>query len=259
MNTLPHELERSIVINAPRETVFGFFTDSAQWATWWGAGSTIDPHVGGRVYIRYPGNVEVSGAVVAITAPRYLSFTYGFESGTPFGPGESQVQIRLESEGKNTRLTLSHAFPTAASRDEHVQGWRYQLALFGNVVADALHADAADTVDAWFHAWADPDAESRRATLSRIAAADIRFRDRYSLLDGMDDVLPHIAAAQKFMPGIHMERRGAVRHCQGTVLADWVAIASDGRELVRGVNVFVLGADGRIESATGLVSPPSDV
>ncbi len=107
MNTLPHELERTIVINAPRETVFGFFTDSAQWATWWGAGSTIDPHVGGRVYIRYPGNVEVSGAVVALTAPSHFTFTYGFESGTPFGPGESQVHIHLEPEGKGTRLTLS--------------------------------------------------------------------------------------------------------------------------------------------------------
>jgi hypothetical protein len=76
-----------------------------------------------------------------------------------------------------------------------------------------------------------------------------------SLLDGIDDLIPHIAAAQRFMPGVRLERRGAVRQCQGTVLADWAAVSADGRVLMNGVNVFVFGADGRIESATGLVSP----
>lgn len=42
-----------------------------------------------------------------------------------------------------------------------------------------------------------------------------------------------------------------IRHCQGTVLADWIARASDGRERGRGTNVFVFGAGGGIESVTG--------
>ncbi len=48
-----------------------------------------------------------------------------------------------------------------------------------------------------------------------------------------------------------MQRRGDVRHCQGTALVDWVAIAGEGRERGTGTNVFVFAADGRIESVTG--------
>ncbi len=255
MSTLPHHLTRTVVISAPREMVFGYFTDSARWASWWGAGSTIDPQVGGRVYIRYPGNVEVSGHVISVSAPEQIVFTYGFESGTPFGPGQSRVEIALTSTGNGTRLTLSHAFAEESARDEHVQGWRYQLAVFSNLVTDALHASAADTVDAWFDAWAEPDAEARARTLDRIAATDITFRDRYSMLDGLPDLLPHIAASQRFMPGIRLTRQGVTRHCQGTVLADWTATSSDGRTVMTGVNVFALGGDGKIQAATGFATP----
>ena len=48
-----------------------------------------------------------------------------------------------------------------------------------------------------------------------------------------------------------MERNGAVRHCQGMAIADWVANGPDGHRRAQGTNVFVLGADGRIESVTG--------
>ena len=41
-------LDRTVVIRARPETVFGFFTDSGRWAAWWGAGSTIDPQAGRR-------------------------------------------------------------------------------------------------------------------------------------------------------------------------------------------------------------------
>jgi hypothetical protein len=34
-------------------------------------------------------------------------------------------------------------------------------------------------------------------------------------------------------------------------LADWIARGADGQERARGTNVFVLDADGRVESVTG--------
>ena len=52
--TLDFTLDRTIEIRASRAMVFTFFTDPARWAAWWGPGSTIDPHVGGRVAIRPP-------------------------------------------------------------------------------------------------------------------------------------------------------------------------------------------------------------
>jgi uncharacterized protein YndB with AHSA1/START domain len=249
---LPHQLERTIVIRAPRETVFRYFTDSQRWASWWGAGSTIDARAGGAVLIRYPGGVEVAGEVLEIRTPERLVFTYGFVKGTPIPPGSSRVEIRLEPSGAATRLHLTHAFAESSVRDEHVQGWRYQLSLFANIVADEVQAGAESRVDAWFAAWGEVNEAARSVVLAGVVVPDVRFRDRYSMIDGVQELTPHISAAQRFMPGYRPERRGAVRHCQGTALADWVVISGDGKQTAAGTNVFTFDEHGRIESVVGL-------
>jgi hypothetical protein len=70
----------------------------------------------------------------------------------------------------------------------------------------------------------------------------------------VEELTAHIGAAQRFMPGVRPEKQGAIRHCQGTVLADWKAVGPDGQTKASGTNVFVLGADGRILSVTGFWS-----
>ena len=70
-----YSLNRSIFIAARPATVFQFFQDSARWASWWGAGSTIEPRKGGRVYVRYPNAVEASGEILEIVAPERIVFT----------------------------------------------------------------------------------------------------------------------------------------------------------------------------------------
>jgi uncharacterized protein YndB with AHSA1/START domain len=256
-SALPYQLDRTVTIRAPRETVFQFLTDTPRWAAWWGAGSRIDATPGGRVHIVYPGGTEVSGEVIAVDPPKQIVFSYGFVKGTPIPPGASKVTIRLETDRAGTQVHLTHEFADEAVRNEHVQGWRYQLALFGNLVADAVNAGAAEIVDAWFDAWAEPDADKRQQTLSRVAAPEVHFRDRFGCTDGIADLMPHIAAAQHFMPGLRLSRQGDVRHCQGAALVDWVARGSDGQDRGRGTNVFMLGADGRIEAVTGFWSVPS--
>lgn len=251
---LPHRLDRTVTIHATPETVFRFFTDSARWAKWWGAGSHIDARAGGDIYIKHPGGIESAGQVVSIDAPRQLVFTYGFVNGNPIPAGGSRVTITLEPERAGTRLTLVHELPDAAARDEHVQGWRFQLSLFANVVADEVTATAARYADLWFQAWAEPDAIARRRMLQEIAVPAVRMQDRYSNLEGIDDVLPHIAASQRFMPGLRMQRSGDVRQCQGMVLADWIVTALDGEQRGRGTNVFVFNPSGKIEWVTGFWS-----
>jgi len=252
MSVLPFRLDRSVFILAKPDTVFAFFQDSARWASWWGAGSTIDPRKGGKVYVRHPGNVEASGEIVDIQAPSRIVFTYGYASGKPVGPGESLVTIQLAREAAGTRLTLTHELADEAARNEHIQGWRFQLSLFGNLVANELHANAGDLADAWFSAWAEPDDAKRKAALEAIAAPDVRFGDRYSMLEGVDEVTAHAGAAQKHMPGMAMKRDGAARHCLGTALVDWSVAGPEGKTLAKGTNVFTLGADGKITAVTGL-------
>jgi uncharacterized protein YndB with AHSA1/START domain len=253
--TLSHTLDRTVVIGARPETVFRYFTDSARWAAWWGAGSTVDPRPGGRIYIRHPNAVEAAGEVVEIDPPHRIVFTFGFLSGNPIPEGGSRVTIALAEDPRGTRLALSHEFAEAGARDHHVQGWRYQLAVFANVVADRELGGAEAKVDTWFAAWSEADAGRRTSLLDQAVAPGVRFRDRFSLVEGRPDLDPHLAAVHVFMPGTRLERAGDVRHCQGTVLADWVARRGDGGELGRGTNVFQLDAEGRIADVVGIWAP----
>ena len=251
MITSTLRLDRTIIIHARPATVFEFFTNTPDWAAWWGAGSNIDARPGGRLLIRHPNGVEVTGEVIDLRAPERIVFSYGYASGGPIPPDGSQVTIRLDGHPSGTLLQLTHEFTDAEARDHHVQGWRFQLSLFANAVANKVNASAAQTVDRWFAAWSDPQATSREATLSAIGTGDIRFYDRFSCIAGDDEVKAHLAAVHKFMPGMRLERSGDIRHCQSHVLADWVARAVDGQERGRGTNLFVLDADGRIAEVTG--------
>src|SRR5215831_21104323 len=154
MEPLTHELERLVVIQAPREAVFRFFTDSARWAKWWGAGSTIEPRVGGKVYIRHPEGTETLGEILEVHPPSRIVFSYGYASGKLIPPGGSRVTISLSPCDGGTSLHLKHEFCDATARDHHVQGWRFQLSLFANAVSDEVFANASGLVDAWFEAWA---------------------------------------------------------------------------------------------------------
>lgn len=250
--SFPHALDRTVDIGAPAEVVFGYFTDSALWAAWWGAGSTIEAKPGGRMLIRHNNGVEVVGDVLEVDPPRRIVFTYGYATSAQQPKrGGSQVTIELEPQGSSTRLRLTHAFAEVAHREAFVQGWRYQLSVFATVIADRLHANAGDTADAWFAAWSDPEAATRDAAVARIVAPEIRFRDRFSLVSGLDDIRAHLAAVHRFMPGLRIAREGAARHCQGVLLADWVARSLDGAEKGRGTNVFTLAGDGRIVDVVG--------
>jgi len=251
MITSTARLDRTIVIRARPATVFEFFTSTSDWAAWWGAGSTIDARPGGQLLIRHPNGVEMIGEVIDIRAPERIVFTYGYASGTPIPAGGSQVTIRLDSHPAGTLLQLTHEFSDAEQRDHHVQGWRFQLSLFANAVANKVNAGAAETVDRWFAAWSDPQATSRAATLDAVSTTDIRLYDRFSCMSGEEDVKAHLAAVHTFMPGLRLERRGEIRHCQSHVLADWVAVGADGQDRGRGTNLFVLDADGRIAEVTG--------
>src|SRR4030095_2439090 len=149
MTTLSHRIDRSLVIQATPAVVFSFLTETPRWASWWGTGSEIDARPGGRMKICYPGGREATGDVIEVSAPHRIVFTYGYADGQMIPPGGSRVTIELEPIGSATRLRLMHDVTDERVANEHIQGWRYQLALFANVAADVAHAGSAGTVDTW--------------------------------------------------------------------------------------------------------------
>jgi uncharacterized protein YndB with AHSA1/START domain len=251
-------LDRSIVIHAEPKVVFRFFEESERWASWWGANSTIESKPRGRVLIRHAAGMDVVGEVIEVEPPERIVFSYGFLDRTAASAGDSRVTIALEPLGQSTRLRLTHEFNDAAARDEHVQGWRFQLSLFANVVANEVHAGVAQAVDGWFSAWSIADPVARRDAFARVSSSDIGLRDRFSLIDGLDDLVAHTAAYQRFFPGIRFERRGDIRHCQGVVLAEWVTQADEGAARLKGTCCFTFNTDNQIEAAINFISSPSD-
>lgn len=252
---LRQALERSVLLPVARHAVFPWLTDSRRFAAWWGAGSSIEPQPGGAVRIRYPNGIEAAGAVLEIQPPARIVFSYGYASGEPIPPGASRVTIELVEDPAGTRLSLRHEFADATVRDHHVQGWRYQLAVFANVVADEAFAGAAERIDAWCAAWGERDEAGRRAAFAALATGGVTFRDRYACVAGLDELVAHVGALQQFLPGARLERSGDVRQCQGTALADWRSCAADGAEIGRGTNVYRFAPDGRIAAVVGLWTP----
>jgi uncharacterized protein YndB with AHSA1/START domain len=252
MTDLPHSLSRSLVIHAPRALVFRYFTDSARFARWWGKGSTIEGRVQGAVKIVYPNQVVARGAVTRIEPDRLVAFTYGYEDPKKAVPvGGSLVTIELQDHADGTLLQLRHDLPTEAERDHHAPGWRFQLALFANVVADEQNEKVATMVDAWFRAWSEADVAVRTRLLSDCAAKDVRMQDKWSCLSGHDDLLQHITICLQMAPGVTMQRSGEARHCQGMALVDWIASDAKGEPRGKGTNVVQLDAHGRIARMVG--------
>jgi uncharacterized protein YndB with AHSA1/START domain len=255
MTALPHSLERSVLICATRSTVFRFFTDPDRFAEWWGAGSSIEGRPGGAVVIRYPNGATASGTVLEIVDDERVVFTFGYDDPSkPIPPGGSRVTITLGEHPQGTLLELRHELPDAAVRDEHVQGWRYQLALFANAAASHQHRDLTGLIDRYLAAWSEADAGARRRELTALATDDVRFADAFGATWGGADLDAHIAAVQRFMPGMCLARAGEVRHCQGSAIADWIATGPDGAPRGRGTNLFDLAADGRIARIVGFWS-----
>ena len=115
------------------------------------------------------------------------------------------VTIRLDEHAEGTELNLSHAFAEAPVRDEHVQGWRYQLSLFGNVTANEAQrrrqrggGRVVRRMVGTGHAGARVGSQSHRSE-------DVQFHDQFSLIHGLDDLRPHLAAVHKFMPGMRID------------------------------------------------------
>jgi uncharacterized protein YndB with AHSA1/START domain len=246
------EVAREVVIRAPRSAVFRYFTDSERFARWWGEGSSIDPRPGGAVRICYPGGVLASGEVLELESEVRIVFSYGYEDPQkPIPPAGSRISVHFQDDPRGTRVALRHEVADAASREMHVQGWRYQLAVFAAVVAAEVHAEAGVRIDGLLSAWGDADEANRRRVLEQSVTHEVEFRDAYSCTRGLDDLDAHMAAAAIHMPGVRLHRVGEVRQCQGVALAGWEARDPEGQPKGKGQNVFELAPDGRIRAATG--------
>ena len=251
--TEKHEfiVHREVLIHAPAEAIFRFFTEPEKLAAWFGAGSTIDARKGGEVSIRFPDGSPAQGEVLEIDAPRRIVFTWGYpRDGSPIAPGATTIEVTLADQPGGTLVSLKHWLPTQESADQHAGGWAYHMARLSSQGARAFYAKPASTaVEAWFAAWA-VDGEELLRHLQAGVADDVVYRDDAAIANSRAELQDHITRCHKFMHGVKMVRTGAVLQIADEALCD-AALEAGGKQLGTVRLAFKLAMDGRIRQATG--------
>ena len=136
---MPRETEplrNEILIAAPPEIVYAYFTDPARIVNWMGIAAMLDPRPGGMFRVEANGRDVVIGEYVEVDPPHRVVFTWGFEGAEPFvAPGSTRVEVTLERDGEGTLLTLVHRGLADGTRDAHAEGWGHYLARLAPVAA----------------------------------------------------------------------------------------------------------------------------
>ena len=132
------DVEVTMEIAAPPETVFRYFTDPARFARWIGNGSTIDPTPGGALHVVYQGGAA-AGKVVELDPPSRVVFTWGAEGNEGMPPGSTTVTITLTPTASGTSVRLVHAgIVNPEFRQGATYGWKNFLSgLASNAVEEA--------------------------------------------------------------------------------------------------------------------------
>jgi uncharacterized protein YndB with AHSA1/START domain len=138
MPSATEPLRHEVLIAAPREVVFPYFTDPARLTTWIGVAALLDPRPGGTFRVEPNGRDVVLGEYVEVEPPRRVVFTWGFEGSSPaVRQGASRVEVTLERDGDGTRVVLLHHGLPDAMRAAHEEGWTHYLARLAPAAAGA--------------------------------------------------------------------------------------------------------------------------
>ncbi|KQQ96977.1 nuclear transport factor 2 family protein [Massilia sp. Leaf139] len=101
--------------------------------------------------------------------------------------------------------------------------------------------------------WNERNAPARRAQVARLFALDAAYLDPMMEGAGHDGIDALIGAAQAHFPGHRFELAGTPDAHHNVLRFAWTLHAPDGAEVVRGLDVATVAADGRLASVTGFL------
>ena len=122
------EVTSEIVIGAPPDTVFPYFTDPERMVRWMGTEADMDARPGGAFRILVAGRYAAGGEFVEVDPPNRVVFTWGWEGeGNAVPPGSSTVEVTLTPQDEGTRVVLVHRDLPEDSRAPHAHGWEHYV------------------------------------------------------------------------------------------------------------------------------------
>jgi len=201
----------------------------------WATAARFVPGRGGAFRVAYPNGDVAAGVVEEIVPNERIVMSWGYESGAMGIPaGATRVEIVLVAVPGGTRVTLRHTgLRDAAQRANHRAGWRHHLASLSHLTSAALDGIMGGRIDDYTAAWARGP---RRANAGCSGSAGIETA--YSATDGVrrrrEDLADYIGMAQRFSPGITLERHGAIFRAHAFASYRWRMIAPNGAAIMTG-------------------------
>jgi hypothetical protein len=116
--------------------------------------------------------------------------------------------------------------------------------------------DVTTTVDTYLSMWNEPDRAVRAEIVRTAWAADGAYWDPLLEASGHDEMVAMVDAVQAQFPGQAFRRTTGVDHHHELVRFGWELAAPDGTITVTGVDVGVLGDDGRLTRIAGFFGDP---
>jgi hypothetical protein len=115
------------------------------------------------------------------------------------------------------------------------------------------------TIDRYCEAWSDPEPAARAAALAEVWAEGGRYTDPRADARGAEALLDHIAGVLAQRPGARVVRTSAVQQHHGFARFAWRVIEADGTMLPEGLDLAMIGDDGRITQIIGFFGalPPA--
>jgi hypothetical protein len=110
-------------------------------------------------------------------------------------------------------------------------------------------------IDRYCEAWSDPEPAARAAALAEVWAEGGRYTDPRADTRGAEALLAHIAGVLAQRPGARVIRTSAIQQHHGFVRFAWRVIEAGGTKLPEGLDIAVIGEDGRISQIIGFFGP----
>ena len=119
-------------------------------------------------------------------------------------------------------------------------------------------SDVENTVDTYLAMWNETDAARRAEHIERAWAADGEYVDPQLEAEGHAGLSHMVEAVQTRFPGYRFRRTSGVDAHHDRVRFAWELAAPDQTVAVAGIDVGVVGGDGRLRSITGFFGEPPE-
>jgi hypothetical protein len=106
-------------------------------------------------------------------------------------------------------------------------------------------------VDTYFAMWNEPDRDQRLEVIARAWADEGHYVDPLSDVTGHEALADMVEGVRAQFAGATLERTGAIDAHHNLLRFPWQATGADGSTIVHGIDVVVIGDDGKMQAVAG--------